>query len=97
MFSGVELFQEDFDLHLDGIINPGGETATKLNEVLDHKNRISKTSAQRTGIPNSSPTKEGPSGDLSDRSTKPHQETKGDEQIAVAPALLVIVYEIHQA
>lgn len=47
MFRGIEEFQDDFDLLPDGVIKPSGETAGKLNEVLEFRHREILTGRQQ--------------------------------------------------
>jgi hypothetical protein len=37
MFQAIEEFQDDFDFIRDGDVNPKGQTARKINEVVEHK------------------------------------------------------------
>ena len=95
MFRGIEEFQDDFDLLPDGVIKPSGETAGKLNEVLEFRHREILTGRQQDAgavrrrrsamPPNSS------SGSLAGE-RKPGSDRT---QLAAAPlAIPLIVYEI---
>ena len=91
MFKGIEQLQDDFDLNPDGVMDPKGATAEKINEVLNYK----------TGKP--IPVGPAPQPPTITRNRpnqdEAHSNEKGDahqdkEQIAAIP---IIVYEIGAA
>ena len=94
MFQGIEQFQDDFDLYRDGVMNPDGETVEKLNEVLDYRDRNSipgQQEAEKSDSPQTDRNRPG-----AGRSQPDGQPVKDPEEreIALAPAIPIIVYEI---
>jgi hypothetical protein len=93
MFQGIEEFQDDFDLRKDGMMKPNGETARKLTEVLELKDRTA-----RARPPANTRPQRPAAGVLSkreDRPPVPKPTGEDRQQVAVLPvAIPVIVYEI---
>ncbi|MFP6732834.1 MAG: hypothetical protein VB959_03220 [Rhodospirillales bacterium] len=94
MFQAIEEFQDDFDLIRDGDVNPKGQTARKINEVVEHKNRILQPNGQQK--PATKPLRASQI-----LSAKPQAISTGTpkndlpgQQLAVVGAIPIIVYEI---
>jgi hypothetical protein len=91
MFRSIERFQQDFGLRPDGIVKPAGETAAKLAEALAARQLPGDASGAATGM--SVPTG-GPSSDTVPPRSPTTRGSTPNQQIAVAPAVPVVVYEI---
>lgn len=94
MFQGLEDFQDDFDLYRDGIMTTDGETVEKLNEVLDFKSRLSGASAQSTVGGKTQPIPSILSGVDRELISGESTAQRDNEQLALAPVIPFIVYEI---
>jgi hypothetical protein len=97
MFQGIEQFQDDFDLYRDGVMNPDGETIEKLNEVLDYRDRNStpkQQEAEKADSPQTDRNRPDPGRNRPDGQPEKDQE---EQEIALAPAIPIIVYEIAAA
>lgn len=75
-------------------MNPVGETVAKLNEVLDFKGRLSEASARKIGGVKTQPVSSVLLGNYRERVSGEYTAQQDNEQLALAPAIPFIVYEI---
>ena len=94
MFQGIEEFQNDFDLFRDGTIRPNGKTARKLNEILDLKDRLRKSRVNLDRIANANLSRQILRGTDQDQLHQGNERKKDQQELAFAPAVPIIVYEI---
>lgn len=94
MFQAIEEFQDDFDLARDGDVNPKGETARKINEVIGLKNQI--LQANGRGKPAAKPLRASQilSAQSNDHSDDALENQDSGQQLAVVSAIPIIVYEV---